>query len=138
MANCKVVNIWIDANHKETFSIFPNPPHYVPIPYLDADHLRSALLPFNQDNSVQVTISTPLREGVGPLRGDCDGFTQPSVRLWKRGSGNRFKPLRPGSIQCLPVYGSIDTGTTGGCRYPKSPCLRSWRDRKYLSWISHI
>ncbi|SPO06269.1 uncharacterized protein DNG_08958 [Cephalotrichum gorgonifer] len=86
--NLSTLNIWIPAR-STTWSIEDSDLgyDYTGITEFDADGLAHILAPFK--NVANVTISTPLGPGIGPEEGFMEGA---AVRVYKRGSGDRFHP----------------------------------------------
>ncbi|KAI1381815.1 hypothetical protein F4677DRAFT_439625 [Hypoxylon crocopeplum] len=93
MTNCRTVNIWIDADQKERSNVYGPPFEF--IQSLSVDKLQSALLSFKPPPRAQVTLTTPLGEHVGPPRGFGDELSQLNVRVWKRGTSDRFRQIKP-------------------------------------------
>ncbi|KAF4857322.1 hypothetical protein CGCSCA4_v000431 [Colletotrichum siamense] len=88
--NLQILNLWISSRCIS----FRTPSEYhdlLGIKGFNTEELRDRLLPFRLINSV--TISTPLSSCIRPEEGFVEDVTLPGVRLYKRGSGDRFHPI---------------------------------------------
>lgn len=94
--NLSNINIWVTARGIPLR--FDKEHDFISITQLDVDAVAKALSCFGNINSI--TLSTPLSRDIGPEDGYVEGIARPGIRLWKRGSGDRFHPhlvpIRPG------------------------------------------
>ncbi|KAI0841213.1 hypothetical protein F5Y06DRAFT_260915 [Hypoxylon sp. FL0890] len=88
MANLRKVSIWIDAS----MNIFEpaDDQEFLPITKLSSETLRKEFASLNTDGHLEVLISSPLSEAVGPDSGPVDEIAPLGVHLWKRNSGDKF------------------------------------------------
>ncbi|KND92011.1 hypothetical protein TOPH_03312 [Tolypocladium ophioglossoides CBS 100239] len=89
--NLSNLNIWIAArgNLRRSGECYKEC-DFVCVNQLDIDALRRALASFSRVDSV--TLSTPLGGNIGPEDGYVEGIAAPGIRVWKRGTGDRFHP----------------------------------------------
>lgn len=94
----RTLNIWVSARSL-TWSIPDGQRNYnfTGITQFDLDTLAKVLSPLGRVDSA--TLSTPLGPGVGPEQGYVESLP---VRVYKRGSGDRFHPplyrIEPGGV----------------------------------------
>ncbi|PGH02830.1 hypothetical protein GX51_04442 [Blastomyces parvus] len=92
----KSIKIWIAA--RAHVVVVENDRVFTTITELDVNALKKMLSSFAKVPSV--AISTPLSKDILPEDGYVEDISQSSVRLWKRGAGDRFHcrlwPRRPG------------------------------------------
>ena len=96
--NLRTVNIWVGARSKtirlssQGTEIVPDVPDFVfGIKELDPKTFARLMSAFEKVDSV--TISTPLGPSFEPEEGRVTKFPVSNVRLYKRGTGDRFHPL---------------------------------------------
>ncbi|KAK1851949.1 hypothetical protein CCHR01_05382 [Colletotrichum chrysophilum] len=88
--NLQTFNIWIASRCSSNRT----PSKYdalCGIKELDTRNLRDRLAPFSLIGSV--TISTPLSSRIAPEEGFVEDVALPGIRLYKRGSGDKFHPI---------------------------------------------
>jgi hypothetical protein len=86
--NLHKVNIWVDARSKTIR--FDEKEIVFGVKELDVKAFARSVSAF--ENVRSVTISTPLGPSFEPEDGLVTSFPVPNVRLYKRGSGDRFHP----------------------------------------------
>lgn len=95
------VNMWISA--RSISSRLDSDNNFFGIKQFSSDALRNVLAPFGHIRSV--TVSTPLGSSVGPKEeGDVEAVAPSGVRLYKRGSGDRFHPF----LNLIKIGGELD------------------------------
>ncbi|KAK1999298.1 hypothetical protein LX36DRAFT_605313 [Colletotrichum falcatum] len=87
--NLRSLRIWIAAR-SVTAGVEANS-GFRGIKQFNADEVKDVLTSFGTVGSV--TLSTPLSQSISPREGYVDVGAVPSVRLYKRGSGDRFHPF---------------------------------------------
>ena len=99
--NLRSVNIWIAARSISCRLDSDN--NFFGIKQFSADALKNVLAPFGHIKSV--TVSTPLGSSVGSKEdGDVKDVVPPRMRLYKRGSGDRFHPF----LNFIKIGGELD------------------------------
>jgi hypothetical protein len=86
--NLQSIKIWIAA--RSISPILSHYPSFVTTDQLGFNSLQRALQCF--DNIDGVTISTPLNHEISPEDGFVQNLPNSNIRLWKRGTGDRFHP----------------------------------------------
>lgn len=81
------INIWIAAR---SITYRDSDDTFFGIKGFSVDGLRAILTAFSHIKSV--TLITPLGPSVAPQEGDVEGIAPLGVRLYKRGTGDRFHP----------------------------------------------
>lgn len=105
--NLKSINIWMAARGMDVHPVYQNSPNpvFVAISHLNIESLRTALA--NLGGSFKVTLSTPLHEDITPEDGYVEGIAPCNVRLWKRGTGDRYHPYMAPSGPTGALYGYV-------------------------------
>lgn len=87
--NLQSLKLWIASRSPSGFE--RKDLKFLGIKQFDLDGLKSLMARFAPVKSV--TLSTPLSSVLGPEEGDVEGLAVPGVRVYKRGSGDRFHPF---------------------------------------------
>ncbi|EQB55160.1 hypothetical protein CGLO_04937 [Colletotrichum gloeosporioides Cg-14] len=106
--NLQTFNIWIASRCSSNRT----PSKYdalCGIKEFDTKSLRDRLAPFSLIGSV--TISTPLSSRIAPEEGCVEDVALPGIRLYKRGSGDKFHPIL-GTVNPGGMYDDVIHTTT--------------------------